>query len=228
MGRIRATIRIPGLDLPNLKNAIKQAIELQSRIAARAFVRASVPRVPIQSGMARGSFLNLGRALGVAVPIPVAYRGDVAYVEVARKRKGIRPHLYKDGDTYKKYIKWYYHPNGKRYRKTPQTGADLSSVQAGAKAEDLFTWKDNGTLVFNFQSAVNHFNLNDFLGGTPNVASSPWGAFETGKDAYIAEIAKIRDRLPKVSDFMFESNITHGALSRYRDEKIRIRNRKKF
>lgn len=228
MGRIRTTIRIPGLDVPNLKKAIKQAIEVQSRLAARAFIRASVPRVPIQSGMARGSFLNLGRALNVAIPIPLPYSGDVAYVEVARKRKGIRPHLYKDGDTYKKYIRWYYHPNGKRYRKNSDSGAKLSSVAAGAKAEDLFTWKDNGTLVFNFQSAVNHFNLNDFLGGTPNVASSPWHAFEAGKDAYIEEIAKIRERLPKIGDFMFESNITHGALSRYRVEKIRIRNRKKF
>lgn len=227
MGRIRTTIRIPSLDLANLKIAIKQAIEVQSRIAARAFVRAAVPRVPIQSGMARGSFLNLGRALNVAIPMPLPYKGDVAYVEVARKRKGIRPHLYKDGDTYKKYIKWYYHPNGKRYRKTPESGAVLSSVAAGAKAEDLFAWKDNGTLVFNYQSAVNHFNLNNFF-GTQTTPSSPWHAIEAGKDAYMEEIAKIRERLPKISEFLFESNITHGALSRYREEKIRIRNRKKF
>lgn len=227
MGRIRATIRIPGLDLENLKAAIKKAIEIQSRLAARAFIRASVPRVPIQSGMARGSFLNLGRALRVAIPMPLPYSGDVAYVEVKRKRKGVRPHLYKAGETYKKYIKWYYHPNGSRYRKTPEMGAKLSSVPAGAKAEDIFTWKDNGTLVFSFQSAVNHFNLNNF-DGTPTVASSPWHAIEAGKDAYIAEMANLRQKLPKISEYIVETNITHGALSRYRENKIRIRNRRKF
>jgi hypothetical protein len=49
--------------------AARRKTEVQFRQAARAFVRAAVPRIPVETGMARGSFLNIGRFLRVAVPI---------------------------------------------------------------------------------------------------------------------------------------------------------------
>lgn len=204
MGRLHTSIRIPGLDAEAMKKAVREAIEIRSREAARAFVRAAMPRVPVQTGMARGSFLNIGRALKVAIPIkPNPYR------------KRVR----KNGSTYMQKIKWYYPPDKSgRMSKTPESGAKLSSDVP------FFAWQNSGKYVFNFQSAVNHFNLNDHY----HIASGPWHALEAGKDAYIAEMAKIRNTLPKISAFMLETNITHGPLGRFRVEKLRIRNRRKF
>ena len=49
--------------------AWKQALETQMRQASREFLRAVIVRVPVYTGMARGSLQPVGRFLRVAVPI---------------------------------------------------------------------------------------------------------------------------------------------------------------
>lgn len=82
---------------------VRQQIELNVRQAAREFIRAAIPRVPVLSGMARGSFLHLGRALRVAIPINPSQRNGI-----------------------------YYGPNGERLPKTPESGARLSTSPENA------------------------------------------------------------------------------------------------
>lgn len=109
MARLYGTVIVPKFDAIGYTNAVKKSIEIQFRKAAAAFVRAAIDPskgggVPVQTGMAKGSFLNIGRFLRVAVPIS------------PRKRN-----------------QWYYPPNGgARIPKTPQTGAALSTQPADA------------------------------------------------------------------------------------------------
>lgn len=77
---------------------LKKSIRVSMNKAARAFIRAAIVNVPIQSGMSRGTFLNLGKLLRVAIPIP----GTVG---------GLR----------------YYGPNARGQIKSPALGASLSS-----------------------------------------------------------------------------------------------------
>jgi len=49
--------------------AFTKALEVQMRQASREFLRAVIVRVPVYTGMARGSLVPLGRFLRVAVPI---------------------------------------------------------------------------------------------------------------------------------------------------------------
>lgn len=67
--RLYGTVQTLQFDSSGYTKAMKKALEVQFRHAARAFLRAAIPRVPVQTGMARGSFLNIGRLLNVAVPI---------------------------------------------------------------------------------------------------------------------------------------------------------------
>ena len=73
--RIRGTIDVLKFDSKGYNAALRKAIEVQFRQAARAFIRAAVPLIPVETGMARGSFLNIGRYLRVAIPInPTKFR----------------------------------------------------------------------------------------------------------------------------------------------------------
>ncbi len=47
----------------------RSEMQIQMRQAARAFLRAVIKRVPVDTGEARGTLLPLGRFLNVAVPI---------------------------------------------------------------------------------------------------------------------------------------------------------------
>src|SRR5205809_7342881 len=47
--------------------------------AARAFVRAAIPKIPVDSGMARGTFLNIGKLLNLTIPINSISSGKLYY-----------------------------------------------------------------------------------------------------------------------------------------------------
>lgn len=70
-------------DLNSLSRTASDRLEAHARQAAREFLRAIIKShaVPIDTGMAMGSFLNLGRFLNVAVPQgPGPHRGQRTYV----------------------------------------------------------------------------------------------------------------------------------------------------
>ena len=87
------------IEIQRFTERMQEAIRKRMRVSARAFIRAAVTTglVPIDTGMARGSFLNIGALLKVAIP---AYGG----------RTGA----------------WYY-TGGEKLPKTPETGAELST-----------------------------------------------------------------------------------------------------
>lgn len=69
MPRLYGTVDILTFDSKGYTATLRKGLEVQFRQAARAFIRAAIPLIPVQTGMARGSFLNIGRYLRVAVPI---------------------------------------------------------------------------------------------------------------------------------------------------------------
>lgn len=62
-------------DVDTYRKTLDEALQTQLRQAARAWLRAVIPLVPVYTGMARGTLAPLGRFLKIAVPIdPVAIR----------------------------------------------------------------------------------------------------------------------------------------------------------
>ena len=69
MIKFELTGAMPVFDAPAYIRALDFAISDQMVESSRAFLRAALVRVPVDSGMSRGSFLNLGRVINQAVPI---------------------------------------------------------------------------------------------------------------------------------------------------------------
>lgn len=71
MMRFRGRLSLPKLDAERFTKAYQEAAETQVRQAARAWLRAVIPKVPVWAGTSRGTLQPLGRFLRVAVPIAV-------------------------------------------------------------------------------------------------------------------------------------------------------------
>lgn len=69
MFSITASLPVFKWDSKKFNRALLASLSTQARQAARAFVRAAVVRVPVDTGQARGTFLPLGRFLRISVPI---------------------------------------------------------------------------------------------------------------------------------------------------------------
>lgn len=186
MPRLYGTVDVLDFDAKGYSAAVRKSMEIQFRHAARAFLRAAVPHVPVQTGMARGSFLHIGRYLNVAVPInPIRFN------------------------------KTYEMPGGGKIPKTPESGASLST-----SPQNLIKWRDN-RLVFEFESNVFHYTLEDIFGLKSPTA--PWESIKKGRIAFMEELRKLRTRLPKLGGYITRTSITFGRGSHFKSAPIRLR-----
>lgn len=78
MIRMKSKLTTFSIDPGRFTKTLDEAIQVQQRQAARAWLRAIIEKVPVWTGMSRGSFKPLGAYLRVAVPIsPVARRSGM-------------------------------------------------------------------------------------------------------------------------------------------------------
>lgn len=183
--RIRGTFIAKEYDKKAFKDAVLKAISIHHRQAIREFIRAAVPKIPVQTGMARGSYLNIGRLLRIAVPIT----GRSNYRTRTR-----------DGRTWTEFNYWYYPPGkGRRLPKTPASGAALTA----------FKIEQKGT-KFNFilNSRVFHLTLQDEL--KVRSPTSPWQSMRAGREAYVNYLKTINKRIPKLNDYAITTMISVG------------------
>lgn len=183
--------------------AIHKKLELHMRIAARAFIRAAIADdgIPVVTGMAKGSFLNIGRALRVAIPIHPVKR--------TRERK-TKIYVVED--------EWYYPPTGGKIRKDPEAGASLSTTK-----DEMFVKTDKG-LAFFFDSRVFHYTLEDQIGVRSPTA--PWKTLQKGREAFILSMADFKDRAPSVKKYIIKTTITFGKNGYHIKRGERLRERK--
>lgn len=77
MLQFNGQLQLLELDEAKFKKTLKEALQTQLRQAAREWLRAVIPAVPVYTGMARATLSPLGRLLRVSIPIhPVAVRND--------------------------------------------------------------------------------------------------------------------------------------------------------
>lgn len=195
MPQINSTFQILSFDAKGYGRAVKRNIEAAFKDCIRKFVMVAAPRVPVQTGMARGSFLNIGRLVNYIVPISPQPR---------RNKNGTK----KD--------KVYYHPDGRRFPKTPRSGALLSTPM-----NDIMFWK--GTkLVFNFRSDVFHLTLQDFF--HVKSPTSPWRSFQEGQVAFVNAFKANRGMFPNLGEYITVSTVSAGRGSGLRSSgRVRFR-----
>lgn len=127
MFKINIGIETIRFEFQAYSKTVRLVMQRRMRVAARAFVRAAIKNVPVQSGMARGSFLNIGRLLRrISIPISPTVTGT------------------------------FYYRNGVKIAKNPEAGALLSTPEEEVLTDtgDIYYF-NYGTDVFHYN--INEF-----------------------------------------------------------------------
>lgn len=192
MPRFSGKFETPELNLSDFTKALYKKLENEYKAGAREFIQAAIPLIPVQSGMARGSYLNIGRLLGMTITI-----NKKRYRYKRNKKTGVVYRTIQD--------RWYYPPGGgPRIPKTPESGAKLTSFKLANIPQDT---------AFAFDSRVFHYTLEDLLG--VRSPSAPWRSLEAGRLAFLRHMDGIEDRLPKIGEYTTKTVISFGYGARH-------------
>lgn len=205
--RFYASLNKITINKEKLDRDIYKVIDESFYDAIESFGQEAARAVPIHTGMARGSFLNLraflerhGRTISAIPEIPQA--------------------LLKSGKPYR-YVHTKSIKGKSNFTKTPYTAKTRFSTKSTQ------VYKRKGYIPnFTYETRVKHYNLND-TNTMITVASSPWYSFDTGKLAFIStlkEAIKVR-QLTKLKDYLLVSTITQGSESGIQPFRNRSRNK---
>lgn len=201
--RFYATVDVLKFDARTYSKAFHDAIDRQMKAAARAFVRAAVLRIPVDTGMAAGSFLNLGRYLK-RIGIPGGVGG---YIDANRKSPTGR----------------YYHRPGKAKKPIPKN--EFTPGNYGLVTDPVAAFQRKGQQhLFEFKSEVFHLTLNDLFGSH---GRAPWGAFEAAQLAFLATLKTLVTKVPGVKEHMTKTTVTLGQSGLKAAAPVRLRKQQK-
>lgn len=183
--RFYATINALKLDKNRYTKAIKSHIYSSFGRAAVKFMDAAAPAIPVDTGMARGTFLNmlaLARNLGIntSASIPATPQ---------RTRKNGLPLT-------------YYHHDGTKRDKIPVEGANLST-----KPDKIIQFRGD-KINMEFNTSVWHLDLNERF--NTRVPGTPWHSFNRGREAFLRSLADLKDNMPRIEKFIAVTTISGG------------------
>lgn len=188
------------IDSKRSAKIINEFLLKEYRVAAAAFVREAIKHIPVDTGMAAGSFLHIGRLLRVAINITPKKTREVT----------IRGRNYTIN--YGKRFPYYYHSPAYRKPKTPELGSQLTSVngtpsdQLGDDPNSLFK-QIGASIEFKLSAKTFHLTLNDLVGSS---GTGPWGAFAKGEEVMMARLRTMNKRFPSIDKFLLRSRISVG------------------
>lgn len=184
MPRLKVTASWPVLDREAYLNAHQSAVNQAVMKAARKFLLAALPLIPVFTGFAAGAFGNLedvvGRVQGGRV------RTNLKSVKTARLLQS---------QTY-----YYYPKSGPRVVRNTISGRQFATKPADIIGSGQLTRATTKSrIVFKFSVDIGYF---DYLDRTK------WHAFAAGKQAFDAELKIQLDKLrPKVGDYIIRREI---------------------
>ena len=185
--RVYATLALFKFNKGEMTKTIKNQIRQNILMASKDLIEVAAPLTPVDTGMARGSFLNLQALLGATGHSP-----DVDIPTTPQRKR-------KNGRALK-----YYHYDENRslvgiYPKTPESARSLSTPREKILTEVEGQWK------FTYETRVTHFNIND----------RSWQAFELGRHAMLEKMTSIQKKLPRIKSFILGSTLSGGRQNGY-------------
>ncbi len=185
--RITVTAEKPAFNARGFVTQFFKDLRHQYLLAAADFLEHAAEAVPIDTGMARGSFLNLlslleANGINISTDIPREPRRVQKGGGWGRSRgeKG-RPFT-------------YIHSDASRWPKTPQSAKHFSTPKGQAIK------RVGDRMVFRYETRVLHYNIND---------ESQWGSFRRGQNAFMDRIAQFR--FPAVDKYIVLSTVSYGS-----------------
>lgn len=184
MPKFKVTASWPELDKERYLSDFREAIDKAMIKAARKFLLAAVPRIPIWTGMARGAMANLEDIAGQV------YGGRIKGTRRGRV-------LVKN---YRRPTNWYYYPpDGPRVLRTTQAGRQFATKPKDILNQGRLTKATAGSrVIFKYQVDITYFDRLD----------PGWGAFEAGREAFNAELKTQLDRLrPNIGKYLIRREL---------------------
>lgn len=185
--RVYATLACFKFNKGEMTKTLRNQIRQNILVASKDFIEIAAPLTPVDTGMARGSFLNLQALLGAT-----GHKPDVD-IPTTPQRKRVNGRVLK-----------YYHYDENRsfvgvYPKTPKSAKSLSTPREKILTEVEGQWK------FTYETRVTHFNIND----------RRWKAFELGRHAMLNRLGLLQKKLPKIKSFILRSTLSAGRQNGY-------------
>lgn len=161
-------------------DAFKKAIQLELRNGAKEFVKAALPRVPVRTGFARGTLLNLADAIGY----------NAASNKEGFNRKLMSKRLKVKNVSVNGKLEYY-----EGVPKTPENARQFST-----QINKVFT--NNGrTFSFNYENTVLYYEIND--------ERYQWRSFIFGSEAFISYLERVGlQRLPAITEYIIKKRIS--------------------
>jgi len=190
---IKATLHTFEFKRKEFSAAFDTAIQLEMRNAARAWYRAAVAQVPVRTGFAAGTLLNLTTAIGLSA---ATNRG--AFLKREEKRRGkarlIKPRL----------REFYHHESGSTTLKTPEAARRFSTPPA-----KVFT-NFGGKYLFHYGVSVIYYSINE-LQANSKIRNTPWKSFQIGEEAFNKYLVEVGlKRLPAIDKYISSTRVTVG------------------
>lgn len=161
MLKLKVTASWPVLDRKRYLMDFQAAINQSVIKAARAFLVAAVPRIPILTGMARSAFSNLEDFAGRLESNGTSFHSSKGGRTRIVPRKG------------RKY--YYYPPGGTRIERTNISGRQFATPLPEISGEGRLTKVTQGSrFVFKFEVNIKYVDINE----------PRWQAFEMGRKAF--------------------------------------------
>jgi hypothetical protein len=183
--KISITARDIKYDAKGFITVTFKSMREQMLAAAQDFLLAALPKVPIVTGMARGSYLNMLQLLDKN-----GLKGADDLVPTVAPASG----RLKNGH-YRKYI----HSDGEVHAKQPETAKQFSTSRG-----QIIT-RVGDKISFQYNIDVVHYNIMDEF----NPYGGSWRSIRRGKEAFINRLGQFKS--PNVSKYLIVSRQTFGT-----------------
>jgi len=188
MSKFTYRVSLPELDDKKFTKAVQDACRKALMKAAREFLLAAIPKVPIFTGFARGAFGNLEDLVG-----RVSVSDGVASLNY--RQKGVKKASY-----YQKKKYYYYPPKGEKVIRNTITGRKFATkpTEVFSKGKARVSETDK-VFFFRFSIDITYFNLLD---------KNKWHAFSSGIEAFNTTLRSEFDALkPKVGKYLVKREV---------------------
>jgi hypothetical protein len=182
-------VSFPEFKADKFIGAVKKSCNEALIKAARKFLLAALPHVPIFTGFARGAFGNLEDAVGRFTP-----GGEKTGASIEGQRGGFTA-----ARNFARRPYYYYPKKGERVLRNTVTGRQFSTPSDQIFSKGKAVVAEGETVIFfRFSIDISYVNYLD---------RNKWGAFKAGQVAFDAELRQQLSNLPKVGKFLVKKDI---------------------
>ena len=180
----RGKLRKIKLKKQRLSKTLSERLNRIMREAAREFLRAAIPRVPVDTGMALGNLVPLGRFLNLRVPIYPKHKGSKTYYHYGKRTQYVQD------------------------KELGEIASDIFDGRPAFRFVEITPQHPRGEFSINI--GTSHFVAKDgsrVVGGRVLLPDSktPWGAIDAGADAWVEYMVKAKEKaVPNLLDYLVQ------------------------